>query len=198
LGFGTSFAIKIGRNMSRYNFAKQKASAIMPILVDSTSAMVRFDSLAKLHEQLLGLAFAYQRKEEYGPKGGFQLFYWLNMPESALLVRIKTMGETAGKPRAGVPHLSVAVTDGGGDLWMNERAKLTNTGKLEAKSMVYPKSDERPGGFDASKNDFQDNQHYFVVVMGGKYDGPGQQQWADRVHFPFPPGTDFSMASRLP
>jgi hypothetical protein len=184
--------------MSRYNFAKNQASTIMPILIDSKSGLVKFNSLATLHQQLIALGFRYARKEEYGPKGGLQLFYMLDMPESALLVRIKTKGEDAGRPRAGVPHLSVAVTDGAGNLWMNERAKLTKTGKLETKVMTFGKSEVNPKGFDPSAKDFQGNDHYFVTILGGRYDGAGQQAWADRVHFAFPGDTDFSSASRMP
>ena len=81
--------------MSRYNFAKNQASTIMPILIDSKSGLVKFNSLARLHQRLIALGFRYARKEEYGPKGGWQLFYVLDMPESAPLVRIKTKGEEA-------------------------------------------------------------------------------------------------------
>jgi hypothetical protein len=184
--------------MSRYNFAKQQASTIMPILVDPQTGIVRFSSFRQLHQQLTSLAFRYLRKEPYGAPGGFQLFYALDLPESALLARIKTMGESAGRPRAGVPHMSVAVTDGAGELWANERAKLTRSGKLETKLMTWPKSDENPRGFDPSVKDFQGNDHRFVTILGGKYDGPGQQEWADRVHFSFPENADFSFAAQMP
>lgn len=184
--------------MSRYNFAKQQASTIMPLLVDPTTGIVRFDSFRRLHDQLISLSFRYLRKERYGPQNGLQIFYALDLPESALLARIKTMGESEGKPRAGVPHMSVAVTDGAGELWMNERAKLTRTGKLETKSMALPKSDTNPRGFDPSTKDFQGNDHRFITILGGQYEGPGQQAWADRVHFSFPANTDFSAAPQLP
>jgi hypothetical protein len=184
--------------MSRYEFAKQSASTIMPILVDSKNGMVRFNSFAKLHKQLIALAFRYLRKEKYGPEGGWQVFYLLDLPESGLLVRIKTMGEPAGRPRAGVAHLSVAVTDGAGELWMDERAKLTKSGKLETKAMAFPKSDQNPRGFDGSVKDFQGNDHSFVTILGGKYEGAGQQAWADRVHFSFPENADFSTVAQMP
>jgi hypothetical protein len=184
--------------VSRYDFAKDQASTIMPILVDSRTGLVRFNSLAKLHQQLIELGFRYLRKQQYGPKGGWQLFYSLSLPESALLARIKTMGELPGRMRAGVPHMSVAVTDGAGELWMHERAKLTKTGKLETKVMSFPKSEDHPGGFDPSSKDFQDNDHYFVTILGGKYDGAGQQAWADRVHFLFPRNTEFLIADQMP
>src|ERR1700746_1092572 len=89
--------------MSRYDAARKQASTLMPILIDSKDGTVRFDSLTKLHNQLIALAFRYPRKEQYGPEGGWQLFDGLDLPESALLVRIKmvpTLEGLGNRPKA--------------------------------------------------------------------------------------------------
>jgi hypothetical protein len=76
--------------------------------------------------------------------------------------------------------LSVAVNDGQGLDWQNDRGKLTAYGKVEAKAMTTPDNFQPV--------DFQGNSQRFVVIQGGQYSGPGQQAWADRTHFPCPPG----------
>jgi hypothetical protein len=166
---------------------------IMPQLVDASTGIVRFSNFSALADELISCGFGYLRKMEYGPSGGVQVFYGKNLGQCSLLVRIKTLGEKDGRPRANTPHMSVAVTDAGGELWMNERAKLTATGKMETKAMMTAQS-----GFDASKPDFQGNPQYFVTILGGRYEGAGPDSWANRVHFSFPPGTDFSAVASLP
>ena len=180
--------------MSRYNFAKNQASTIMPILIDSKSGLVKFNSLARLHQQLIALGFRYARKEEYG-QGWLATVLRAGHAGVCSPCTHQDQGRGGGPSAGGCTHLSVAVTDGAGDLWMNERAKLTKSGKLETKVMTFGKSEVHPKGFDPSAKDFQGNDHYFVTILGGRYDGTGQQAWADRVHFAFPGDTDFSSAS---
>jgi hypothetical protein len=183
--------------VSRYDAARVAAPLIMPRLVDRSTGLVRFSSFAALDKELRSLGFSFLRKLEYGPPGGFQIFYSKDLNQSAFLVRIKTKGEVKGRPRAETPHMSVAITDEAGELWQNERGKITASGKIEAKTMLWPKTDANPRGFEAGSKDFQNNPHRFAVILGGAYDGAGPDAWADRVHFAFPTGTDFGTAEAL-
>ena len=106
-----------------------------------------------------------------------------------VVVRLKTKGDARGF-RANQPHLSAGMTDGKGTQWQNDVAKFGACGAVEAKAMTTPENFQ--------PIDFQGNPQRFVVITGGKYDGAGQQAWADRTHFPCPPGFSDAGVHELP
>lgn len=147
--------------------------------------VVRFADLTSLDRALRALGFAPASKMAFGPPGGWQVFY----KNGIVVVRIKTKGDAQG-PRTGQPHLSVGVTDGQGDKWFNDLAKFNLHGQLAAKAI---------SSADRFKpTDHDNNPQRFVMIPGGKSEqalakagkqlGDVLDAWADRTHFPFPPG----------
>ena len=73
-----------------------------------------FQSLGRLGAELRFLGFRLRGKEQYGPEGGYHLFYL----KGNVLVRVKTRGgQSAGSSpfwvkRTGAPHVTVSILDG--------------------------------------------------------------------------------------
>ena len=170
--------------MSTYADIKESAAELMQVLIDEHSKRVRFRSLLDLNAALNKLGYRVIQKQQYGPAGGWQLFYALER----LLVRIKTKGDEKG-PRANQPHLSVSLYDGKALDWQNDQAKINAKGKIEPKAMTTADRFQ--------EIDFQGNPQRFVVIMGGKYDGPGADAWANRTHFQFPSSFNFGGVDEL-
>jgi hypothetical protein len=79
--------------------------------------------------------------------------------------------------------MSVGINDGQGTQWYNDLAKFNALGEVAAKSFVS--ADRfRP-------TDHNNNPQRFVLIQGGqatRQDAAVMDEWAARVHFPFPPG----------
>jgi len=159
--------------MSASAVEKSLGKRLMAALIDPTSRIVQTGSLKQLEALLSHYGFQKASDVAYGPPGGRQLFY----KQGRIVVRVKTKGDEAGF-RANQPHLSVALTDGAGFDWFNDLAKFNHQGMIAAKSM---------GRAEAFRPiDHQGNPQRFVVLLGGQYDGPGADAWAQRTHFSFP------------
>jgi hypothetical protein len=164
--------------MSEYSEVKASAARLMALLIDADTHLVRFPSLIALHASLNRHGFHLIQKQAYGPAGGYQLFY----ARGRLLVRLKTRGDENG-PRANQPHLSVSLYDGKALDWQNDQAKFNARGGVEPKAMTTPDR--------FNEIDFQGNPQRFMLILGGKYDGPGADAWANRTHFQFPTSCNF-------
>jgi len=165
--------------MSEYDAAKKEAKSMMPQLVDSDTGMVRLKDLMALHALLERREYKVIQKQQFGPPGGWQVFY----AHGRLLVRIKTKGDAQGF-RANQPHMSVSLYDGEGLDWQNDQAKFNALGEVEAKAMTTPEN--------FKPVDFQGNPQRFVVILGDLYTGKGPNAWANRTHFRFPDGFSFA------
>ncbi len=163
---------------------------LMPQLVDQVNGLARSRSMIAFHRLMTRLGFRLVKNEVYGPPGGHQLFYRLGDLDDSfgIIARAKSRGDARGF-REGQPHFSIAVFQGAGMDWQDERAKFNRQGQLAAKSMT---TTDRFNPID-----FQSNPQRFVVIMGGRYDGPGADAWAGRTHFPFPDGFDDAGAADL-
>ena len=170
--------------MSEYTGVKDNAVKLMSLLIDANTHTVRFSSLLALHASLNRHGFRLIQKQCYGPPGGYQLFY----AGGRLLVRIKTQGDERG-PRANQPHLSVSLYDGRALDWQNDQAKFNARGRVEPKAMTTPDRFQ--------EIDFQGNPQRFMLILGGKYDGPGADAWANRTHFQFPASFNFGGVEQI-
>ena len=113
-------------------------------LIDKGTGFVKPRTLVELHELLTRNGCHLAWKEEYGPKGGWQLFYHgggFRGAGKGLVIRVKTHGEQPGKHRAFKPHLSVTWQEGMSDLgeeWKDfdehEKGKYNAHGELEGKT----------------------------------------------------------------
>lgn len=148
------------------NFYDGRVATFIKQLVDEQTNLVRFRTLIETHSFLVRQGFHLSWKEEdYGPKGGWQLFYHggrFRGSGKGMIVRIKTHGEKKGKPRAFKPHLSVTWQEG-----------LSNLGE-EARDYI----DHEKGKFDSSGS----------LVSKAPPPGPTEEKdaWADRTHPLFP------------
>src|SRR3989304_3719718 len=87
--------------------------SLLSRLVDPNTQRVRFPKLKETDRFLHDTGFALSWKEEWGPKGGWMLYYMSRGLEGGsigLMIRIKTHGDAKG-PRAFKPHLSVTWTE---------------------------------------------------------------------------------------
>lgn len=146
-------------------------------IVNSNTGMARHSQLSELLQVLAGRGFQYHRAEQFGPAGGRQIFY----KNGLVTVRIKTKGDARG-PREDVPHMSIGVTNGQGDRWSDDRAKLNVFGKLAPKSLTLASR------FNPVDHDGEPQR--FVVIQGGQSDQSEacMDEWANRTHFNFPAG----------
>lgn len=98
------------------NLYDGRVATFMEQLVDGETNLVRFRTLVEIHSFLMRQGFQLSwKEEEYGPKGGWQLFYHgggFRGNSKGMIVRIKTHGEKKGKHRAFKPHLSVTWQEG--------------------------------------------------------------------------------------
>lgn len=145
-------------------------ASFMTLLINPETNEVRTGSLVNLHTLLTKNGFRLSWKEPYGPIGGTQLYYFSTIFRGGgrgLIVRVKTHGERAGRPRAFRPHLSVVYQEGvadyhGGDAkaqgiddYQNhEKGKFSTAGRLEGKSP--------PGGTEADKQNWADRTHFMI------------------------------------
>lgn len=136
-------------------------------LVAPGSNVVRFSTLFATDAHLRSQGFRLNWREPYGPNNGWMLFYWsaFGTTGQGIVVRIKTHGESAGKPRAFRPHMSVAWMEHGIDYVNGEKHKYSTTGVPESKSP--------PTGATAAQI----------------------QAWADRTHLMFPGFDDSSASN---
>lgn len=127
-------------------------------LVNPVTNHVRFATLHETDTYLRQLGFVLGWTTPYGPHGGTMLFYWsaFGSTGEGIVVRIKTHGESVGKPRAFKPHMSVAWMEHGIDYQRAEKAKYSSAGVPldKAPPRAAPPADV--------------------------------QSWADRTHFMFP------------
>ena len=123
-------------------------------LVDPTTHKVRFSTLHETDTYLRQLGFVLGWTTPYGPPGGTMLFYWsaFGSTGEGLVIRIKTHGESAGKPRAYRPHMSAAWMEHGIDYQTAEKSKFTSSG------VAAPKSP--PAGPAANVQAWADRVHY--------------------------------------
>jgi len=140
---------------------------------------VKFRSLQETDEELKRIGFRLEGKKPYGPGGGWMLSYRGSYLREGLVVRLKTHGESSGRPRAYRPHLSVyqwKLTEPGTDTvrdgelnpdwdvfdWQSEQAKISTTG------VSVPKS------------------------PSSRWSADTVQGWADHTHLMFPGFEDSS------
>ena len=174
--------------MATLDECKVSGEAAVRALIDGTTGQVRdrFHSVMLLHQVLRGeLGFGLRENQEFGPAGGRQLIYTSQSIgghfDRTVMVRVKTRGNGRG-PRTGEPHMAISLVQGGLG-WDAERAKFTAAGRLSGKLITGDDGPHSP----------------FTVVMGGKYDGPDQDTWANRCHFNLPtPFNDAGAASLTP
>lgn len=158
---------------------KQMMERLVPDLVDPAPKgqyILRTKSVRELDSALQRSGFRLTKVEVYPPGSkGYQLFY----QKGNVVARFKTLGEAAGKPRAGVPHLSFSLMNGKGVDWTNELAKFSAAGKPAPKSVAAPPGE--PRGFKPGK-DFKGNDQRMVVIDSAYTDATGDA-WANSVHF---------------
>jgi len=149
--------------------ATQTAKSLMSKLVGRATKTLNARSLQEIDETLTDAGFSLIKAEEYGPPGGYQLFW----QKGNVLVRFKTLGEKTG-PRANTPHLSAAFNDGRGLDWQNDLGKFNFDGKIVAK--VITAADK------LKPQDFQGNPQKFVLVPQ-QFDIRAVDAWAAQTHF---------------
>jgi hypothetical protein len=151
---------------TEFRLARELARLLMPRLV-GPEGMLRAKSLEELEETLSALGVRYFSERPYGPPTGKMIFY----SSGRLFVRVKTCGESEGKPRAGVPHLSVFLVNRGNltgqDLidFGNEFVKFSSTGLARQKS--------------GKQSNPETNPKLRLV-------GIDMKTWAGETHFNFP------------
>lgn len=127
-----------------------------------------FQSLGKLHAELLFFGFRLENKKSWGPEAGYLLAY----VKSNVMVKVKTRGDR-GRYRGGSPHLSVILLSG----------TLDDNGKIETE-FENEEGKFHVGGGLVSKN-IKKKSKYFSEEASA--DGKGRQEdWADQTHFAFP------------
>lgn len=126
------------------NFYDGRVAIFMEQLVDRETNLVSFRTLIETHSFLVRKGFQLSwKEEEYGPKGGWQLFYHgagFRASGKGMIVRIKTHGESKGKRRAFKPHLSVTWQEGMSNLGQerrdyryHEKGKFASSGAFESR-----------------------------------------------------------------
>ena len=146
--------------------ARELARVLMPKLI-GTDGMVRAKNLKELENILAVSGVRLFYRKPYGPSPGEMIFYRCGR----LFARVKTCGESQGKYRAGVPHLSVFLVNRDNlaiqDLigFGNEYVKLSSSGLARQKS---------------SKRGNPEADPKLSLV------GIDMQKWAGETHFNFP------------
>jgi len=142
--------------------ARELARLLMPKLI-GPDGKVRAKTLKELEDILSASGVRHFSENPYGPQPGKMIFY----SGGRLFVRVKTCGESEGKPRAGVPHLSVFLVNQTNlmaqDLvkWGNEFVKFSSTGLARQKGGKQGDPKLRLVGID-------------------------MESWAGETHFNFP------------
>lgn len=126
------------------NLYDGRVATFMEQLVNGETNLVWFRTLIETHTFLVRQGFQLSWKNEYGPKGGRLLFYHgggFRGSGKGMIVRIKTHGESKGKPRAFRPHLSVTWQEGVSNLGQetldytdHEKGKFASSGALDSKA----------------------------------------------------------------
>lgn len=173
--------------MPDYTQSKISGASAARVLIDPISgrARDRFQSVMLMHHVLTSeLGFRLRENQTFGPPGGRQLIYVgsdaAGDHDYQVIVRIKTRGNGQGK-RVGEPHMAISIVQGGMG-WDAERAKFTAQGTVSPK-LIAPEG--------------QAAYSPFTMIMGGRYDGPDQDTWANACHFNLPPGFNDAGAAGL-
>lgn len=146
--------------------ARELARQLMPKLI-GPDGKVGAKTLKELEDILSASGLRYFSENPYGPSAGKMIFY----SSGRLFVRVKTCGESEGKRRAGVPHLSVFLVNRASltaeDLikFGNEFVKFSSTGLARQKS--------------GKQRDPEKDPKLSLV-------GIDMESWAGETHFNFP------------
>jgi hypothetical protein len=140
------------------------------INLDSQPPLVhrKYQSLGKLHAELLLMGLRLSQKRSEGPGNGYMLFY----ARGNVLVRIKTRG-SSGKFRGGVPHLTISLLSG----------SLSETGGLDT-SYEAEQGKFHVGGGLVNKH-APSKVHLYSTDLSPRGRSNGEV-WSDGTHFDFP------------
>ena len=128
----------------------------------------QFQSLGRLHAELLMLGLRLTTKKEEGPEQGYMLFY----VKGNILVRIKTRG-SASRYRGGVPHLSVSLVSGA----------LVKSGTLDTSFEAEQGKFHAGGGLVNKQAPSKSSLYNSTKNASAKGNA---EDWADGTHFDFP------------
>jgi hypothetical protein len=151
---------------TEFNRARELARLLMPKLI-GPDGMARAKTLKDLEDIVSSSGVRYFSEKPHGPSNGKMIFY----RSGRLFVRVKTCGESPGRPRAGVPHLSVFLVNRANlpaeDLveFGNEFVKFSPTGLARQKA--------------GKQRDPEKSPKLRLV-------GIDMESWAGETHFNFP------------
>ncbi len=155
--------------MSSLTIAMRCVKELLPSVVSAQTRLMVSRNIGELNSTLSSYGFKLISAEEFGPPGGWQVFW----QKGNVLIRFKSMGDKFG-PRAGKPHMSIGFNDGRGLAWQNDMGKFTYTGKIVAK--VITAADK------FQDKDFQGNAQKFVMIPQ-KFEITAVDEWAGQTHF---------------
>jgi len=181
--------LAMGMTTAELQAVKSTMERVMPNLVDASSKLKAM-SIRELDTALRKTGFSLFQAQEYGPDGGYQLFY----QNGRVVARVKTMGEKfKDSPRFETPHASFSLTDGSAMRWENDIAKFTREGGIAPKNIVS--LDDWDAKAMAQSQNVGMRNHWYVVKDG--HTKTLGDAWANSTHFNAPKGFGLEGADDL-